>query len=178
MPQEKIAVKTEGLSYKYLSSNRLDQAKAVLKPVLEDISFEVAEGEKVSIIGPNGAGKSTLLLNLAGLADDKNREGTIKIFGRTLDKKTIYDIREDIGFVFQDPNDQLFSTSVFDDVAFGLVNFLSKKDAGKAKDKSYIEKIVKLQPGEGQYGRCRGCHTPLPEFRGEEAGGSGNCAFL
>ena len=161
MPQEKIAVKTEGLSYKYLSSNRLDQAKAVLKPVLEDISFEVAEGEKVSIIGPNGAGKSTLLLNLAGLADDKNREGTIKIFGRTLDKKTIYDIREDIGFVFQDPNDQLFSTSVFDDVAFGLVNFLSKKDAGKAKDRSYIEEIVSYSLEKVNMG---GVEDVIPHF--------------
>ena len=144
MSKKTIAVKVENLSYKYLSSKRLDQGRAVLKKVLDDISFEVAEGEKISIIGPNGAGKSTLLLNLAGLADDQYREGSIRVFGKSLNKKNIYDIREYIGFVFQDPNDQLFSTRVFDDVAFGLVNFLNKRHAAKAKDIEYIEEIVRL----------------------------------
>ena len=102
------------------------------------------KGEKVSIIGPNGAGKSTLLLNIAGLADENYREGEIYIYDKKLDRKSIYDIREDIGFVFQDPNDQLFSTRVFDDVAFGLVNFLNKKDNSKAKDRDYIEEIVRI----------------------------------
>ena len=142
MSEKADAVKIESLSYKYLSSSRLDQGKAVFRQVLEDISFKVREGEKISIIGPNGAGKSTLLLNMAGLIDDKYRDGTIQIFGKLLDRKNIYDIREKIGFVFQDPNDQLFSTRVFDDVAFGLINFLNKKDPEKAKDKGYIEKIV------------------------------------
>lgn len=144
MTKDNSAVKIKDLSYKYLSSKRLDQGKAVLKKVLDGISFEVAEGEKISIIGPNGAGKSTLLLNLAGLADNKYREGSIEIFGRQADKKNINDIREDIGFVFQDPNDQLFSTRVFDDVAFGLVNFLSKNDVPRAKDRKYIEDIVSM----------------------------------
>jgi energy-coupling factor transporter ATP-binding protein EcfA2 len=83
-------------------------------------------------------------LNLAGLSDDKYRKGNIEVFGRQMKKKNIYGIREDIGFVFQDPNDQLFSTSVFDDVAFGLVNFLNKNDNSKAKDREYIKKIVSM----------------------------------
>ncbi len=155
------AVKIEDLSYKYLSSNRLDQGSSTFKEVLDKISFEVAEGEKVSIIGPNGAGKSTLLLNIAGLADEKYREGEIYIFDKKLDKKSIYDIREDIGFVFQDPNDQLFSTRVFDDVAFGLVNFLNKKDSQKAKDKNYIEEIVRLSLEKVNIG---GVEEIIPHF--------------
>lgn len=151
----------EVLSYKYLSSNRLDQGSSTFKEVLDKISFEVVEGEKVSIIGPNGAGKSTLLLNIAGLADEKYREGEIYIFNKKLDKKSIYDIREDIGFVFQDPNDQLFSTRVFDDVAFGLVNFLSKKDSQKAKDKNYIEEIVRLSLEKVNIG---GVEEIIPHF--------------
>ncbi|MCJ7473217.1 MAG: energy-coupling factor ABC transporter ATP-binding protein [Actinobacteria bacterium] len=138
------AIKIEDLSYKYLSSSRLDQDSSTFKEVLDKISFKISEGEKVSIIGPNGAGKSTLLLNIAGLADEKYREGEIYVFGKKLDRKSIYDIRENIGFVFQDPNDQLFSTRVFDDVAFGLVNFLNKKDHSKAKDRDYIEEIVRI----------------------------------
>ena len=71
------AIKIEDLSYKYLSSSRLDQDSSTFKEVLDKISFKISEGEKVSIIGPNGAGKSTLLLNIAGLADEKYREGEI-----------------------------------------------------------------------------------------------------
>jgi cobalt/nickel transport system ATP-binding protein len=158
---EKTAVKINNLSYKYNSNDRLDQGRAALKQVLEGISFEVREGEKISIIGPNGAGKSTLLLNMAGLADDKHRDGEIYIFGRQLDGKNIYDIRQDIGFVFQDPNDQLFSTRVFDDVAFGLINLLSKNDAEKAKDKSYIEEIVRISL-EGV--NMEGAEDRIPHF--------------
>jgi len=162
MTKNKIpALKINSLYYKYLSTNRLDQGNAKFKQVLEDISFEIREGEKVSIIGPNGAGKSTLLLNIAGLADDKNRQGNIYIFGKALNKANIYDIRENIGFVFQDPNDQLFSTSVFDDVAFGLINFLSKKDPDKAKDRSYIEQIVKLSLGKVN---IEGLEDTIPHF--------------
>jgi len=157
------AIKIEDLSYKYLSSNRLDQGSSTFKEVLDKISFKISEGEKVSIIGPNGVGKSTLLLNIAGLADEKYREGEIYVYDKKLDSKSIYDIREDIGFVFQDPNDQLFSTRVFDDVAFGLVNFLNKKDNSKAKDRDYIEEIVRIS---------------LKKVNMSGVGISGYCSFL
>ena len=141
--ERKTAIEVNELKYSYLSSKRIDSAEASLKEVIKGVSFKVIEAEKVSIIGPNGAGKSTLLLNLAGLLDMKYRKGSIKILGTELIEKKIYEFREKIGFVFQDPNDQLFSTSVFDDVAFGLVNLLNKKKDLNAENKDFISDIVR-----------------------------------
>ena len=87
MPENNKAVNIKDLSFRYLSSKRLDQGKAILKKVLDGVSFDIARGEKISIIGPNGAGKSTLLLNLAGLSDDKYKDGSIEVFGRKMDKR-------------------------------------------------------------------------------------------
>ncbi len=139
MENEKIVIEIQNLHYKYLSSNRLNQSEIVFKEVLKGVSFKVFEKEKISIIGPNGAGKSTLLLNIGGLLDEKYRQGSIKIAGLDINQKNIFEIREKIGFVFQDPNDQLFSTTVFDDVAFGLINFLKKKNDPRAKDYNFIK---------------------------------------
>jgi len=143
---EKPLIEINQLKYKYLSSKRLNEkseVKAVFKHVLKGISLNIYKGEKVSIIGPNGAGKSTLLLNIAGLIESKYREGSISIAGLEMNEKSIYELREKIGFVFQDPNDQLFSTTVFDDIAFGLVNFLVKKKDPRAKDISFIRERVR-----------------------------------
>jgi cobalt/nickel transport system ATP-binding protein len=142
----KIIIEVKNLSYRYLSGKRINDKNEVsrtYKEALKDICFTIHKGEKVSIIGPNGAGKSTLLLNLAGLAEQKNKTGQIFIEGKILDDKNLYDLRENIGFVFQDPNDQLFSTTVFDDVAFGLINFLNKNKDPKGKDRQFIETRVK-----------------------------------
>ena len=85
---------------------------------LNAISFSVARGEKVAIAGPNGAGKTTLLLNLTGLLKG---EGEVYVEGLRLEKGNFSAIRRILGLVFQSPDDQLFSTRVFDDVAYGLV---------------------------------------------------------
>jgi len=143
---EKPLIEINQLKYKYLSSKRLNEkseAQTVFKHVLKGVSLNIYKGERVSIIGPNGAGKSTLLLNIAGLLESKHREGKIIIEGLEMNEKSIYELREKIGFVFQDPNDQLFSTTVFDDIAFGLVNFLVKKKDSRAKDISFIRKRVR-----------------------------------
>ena len=87
---------------------------------IEGLSFDIKTGEKVALIGPNGAGKSTLIMLLNGVL---NGEGTIKIFGLLLEKKSIKSIRAKIGIVFQNPDDQLFCPTVFEDVAFGPKNF-------------------------------------------------------
>ena len=87
--------------------------------VLRGVSFSVDEGESVAIIGPNGAGKSTLLLHLNGIL---RGEGRILVFGTALEDRSLAEIRNRVGVVFQDPEDQLFLTTVGQDVAFGPAN--------------------------------------------------------
>jgi cobalt/nickel transport system ATP-binding protein len=84
---------------------------------LNGVSFRIVHGESVGIVGANGAGKSTLLLQLSGTFLPS--EGSINIGEIILTKKTVKEIRKKIGFVFQDPDDQLFMPTVFEDVAFG-----------------------------------------------------------
>ena len=84
---------------------------------LSGISFRIVHGEAVGIVGANGAGKSTLLLQIGGTL--LPTEGSIRIGEIVLSKKTVKEIRKKIGFVFQDPDDQIFMPTVFEDVAFG-----------------------------------------------------------
>jgi cobalt/nickel transport system ATP-binding protein len=87
--------------------------------VLKGVDLRVMEGESVAIIGPNGAGKSTLLLQLNGIL---RGQGRIEIFGLPIEDGTLREIRRRVGVVFQDPEDQLFLTTVSQDVAFGPAN--------------------------------------------------------
>ncbi len=84
---------------------------------LTGIDLRVEHGEKVAIVGPNGAGKSTLLLHLNGIHGPSH--GVVRIGGVVVERGTVRRIRAVVGLVFQDPDDQLFSPTVFDDVAFG-----------------------------------------------------------
>lgn len=87
---------------------------------LRGVSFQITHGESVAIIGANGAGKSTLLLHLNGYL--ATGQGTIRIGDFPLTPATLPEIRRTVGMVFQDPDDQLFMPTVFDDVAFGPQN--------------------------------------------------------
>lgn len=87
---------------------------------LRGVDLVIARGEKVALVGPNGAGKSTLMLHLNGIHTP--RHGTVRIGGTVVDRSTIKRIRADVGLVFQDPDDQLFSPTVFEDVAFGPIH--------------------------------------------------------
>ncbi|MFH0792819.1 MAG: ABC transporter ATP-binding protein, partial [bacterium] len=87
--------------------------------VICGIELAVREGERVAVVGPNAAGKTTLLLLCVGLL---RGQGDIRIFGQPLTPSTLKTLRSQAGMVFQDADDQLFSTSVFDDVAFGPLN--------------------------------------------------------
>jgi cobalt/nickel transport system ATP-binding protein len=87
---------------------------------IRGISFRITHGESVGIVGANGAGKSTLLLHMNGYLLPTS--GTITIGDVHLQKGTAQEIRKRIGVVFQNPDDQLFMPTVFDDVAFGPLN--------------------------------------------------------
>ena len=86
---------------------------------LSNINLAIFRGETVAFIGPNGAGKSTLLLHLNGIL---RSDGIVKVFGRPINEDNLREVRSKIGLVFQNPDDQLFSPTVFDDVAFGPIN--------------------------------------------------------
>ena len=85
---------------------------------LSNIDLQVQSGEKIALVGPNGAGKSTLLLHFNGILQG---QGSIKICGAEINKASLGRIRAMVGVVFQSPDDQLFSPTVFDDVAFGPI---------------------------------------------------------
>jgi cobalt/nickel transport system ATP-binding protein len=85
---------------------------------LHGINLTVPQGERVGLVGPNGAGKSTLMLHLNGILTG---EGDVRIHGLAVEEENLRRIRSMVGLVFQDPDDQLFSPTVFDDVAFGPI---------------------------------------------------------
>jgi cobalt/nickel transport system ATP-binding protein len=86
---------------------------------LRDVSLAVQPGEKVALVGPNGAGKSTLMLHMNGILQPGS--GSVTVCGLLVDDKALGKVRARVGLVFQDPDDQLFSPTVFDDVAFGPI---------------------------------------------------------
>lgn len=109
------AIETNGLSYSYP-----DGTQALL-----GLDLQVKEGESIGLIGPNGAGKSTLLLCLNGIF---KASGAVSILGRELNNENMPFVRSKLGIVFQDPDVQLFMSSVFEDVAFGPLNMGVSKD--------------------------------------------------
>ena len=98
---------------------------------LDGVSFRITHGEAVAVVGANGAGKSTLLSHLNGVLTPT--AGTVRIGDYPLKKETLPRIRRSVGMVFQDPDDQLFMPTVFDDVAFGPLNMGLPADEVEAR---------------------------------------------
>lgn len=100
------SVEIESLSFAYPDGHA----------ALKDITLSIAPGEKVALVGPNGAGKSTLLLHLNGILTGSGR---VTVAGMKVESANLRNVRAAVGMVFQNPDDQLFSPTVYDDVAFG-----------------------------------------------------------
>ncbi|MGK2320353.1 energy-coupling factor ABC transporter ATP-binding protein [Gordonia rhizosphera] len=88
---------------------------------LDGVDLTVRPGERVALLGPNGAGKTTLMLHLNGVLLPTS--GQVRINGTPVGRKTLRDVRRQVGLVFQDPDDQLFMPTLAEDVAFGPANF-------------------------------------------------------
>ena len=105
------ALRVSGLSFNYPDGTK----------VLDSIELTIERGERVALLGPNGAGKTTFLLHLIGILG--GGPGAIEVQGVALEPASLREIRRRVGLVFQDPDDQLFMPTVYEDVAFGPANF-------------------------------------------------------
>lgn len=106
---------------------------------LEDINITIEEGEKIAIIGQNGAGKTTLFLHLNGII--KSCDNNVVIFGKDIGQMKSKERIEKVGVVFQDPDDQLFMPTIFDDVAFGPINMGLDEDEVKRRVRSALATV-------------------------------------
>jgi len=109
-----VAVELKDLSFAYPDG----------RVALRDVILKINEAETVGLIGPNGAGKSTLLLHLNGILPEVHAgQPAVFINGVPVAKSNLLGVRRDVGLLFQDPDDQIFSPTVYEDVAFGPRQF-------------------------------------------------------
>ncbi|MBF0169415.1 MAG: ABC transporter ATP-binding protein [Alphaproteobacteria bacterium] len=122
-------IRVEGLSFSYPGA----------KGTLDQVSFEITHGESVAVIGANGAGKTTLLNLLNGILCPSS--GRITVGDLIVSEKTLQQVRRTVGTVFQDPDDQLFMPTVFEDVAFGPLNLGMSEDDCRRLAQSCLEEV-------------------------------------
>lgn len=109
---------------------------------LRGASFTVEEGQCVGLIGPNGAGKSTLLLHLNGLLPEKlDGQTAVRIAGKPITPDSALEVRRQVGLLFQDPNDQIFCPTVFEDVAFGPQQLGLRDDEVRSRVRAALAQV-------------------------------------
>lgn len=130
-------IETKDLYYNYPDGTR----------ALKGISLQIEKGKKIAIIGVNGSGKSTLFLNLNGVL--KASSGKVFYEGKELkyDKKSLMEIRKNVGIVFQNPETMLFSSNVFQEVSFGPMNL---EYSAKEVEKQVIHSLTEVNMLEFQ----------------------------
>ena len=121
-------LKLENLSFSYPDGH----------VALRSISLHLCAGDKVALVGPNGAGKSTLMLHLNGILTGK---GELTVAGLPMIQKNLSLIRAAVGLVFQNPDDQLFSPTVFEDVAFGPLHMGLPEDEVRLRVTEALEAV-------------------------------------
>ena len=167
-----ISFYTDWMNQNMLHINDLTIEYADGKCAVNHVGLCIAQGENVALIGANGAGKTSLLLPLVGILPIKT--GSISVDGMFLDKKTIPEFRRRVGLVFQNPDDQLFMPTVFEDVAFGLRSYGYNEDktaecAHVALEQLQIQSLahhspLKLSGGEKRLAAIAAVLAMKPDF--------------
>ncbi|MBR3140216.1 MAG: ATP-binding cassette domain-containing protein [Methanobrevibacter sp.] len=132
---ENIHLETKNLTFTYPDGTQ----------ALKNVNIQIKKGEKIAIMGPNGAGKSTLFSHFNGLTEPTS--GYVEVAGEKIifEKDKLLEVRQKVGIVFQDPNDQLFAPTVKEDVAFGPMNLGLEHDEVERR----IEESLKMVGMEG-----------------------------
>lgn len=124
-------LETKDVSYKYPDGT----------PALKDVNFHASKGEIVALLGPNGAGKSTLFLHFNGILRPSSGKIMVEEVPLNYDKKAIMKVRQKVGIVFQNPDDQLFAPTVAEDVAFGPLNIGLDQDEVEKRVVESLERV-------------------------------------
>ncbi|GAA0360379.1 energy-coupling factor ABC transporter ATP-binding protein [Alkalibacterium iburiense] len=139
-------INVQNISYKYTDEDQ--------RPALQDVSFSINRGEWVAIIGPNGSGKSTLAKTINGLIEPDH--GQVTVGGLPLNEENVWSIRQMVGMVFQNPDNQFVGSTVQDDVAFGLENLGVPREDMIERVRSALEKVNMLEFAEREPARLSG----------------------
>lgn len=130
MDEDGLIINLENVSFAYAGG----------PPVIDNVSLRFYRGRRMGLMGPNGSGKTTLFHLIVGLL--RPFSGRIEVMGRPVrSEKDFRQVRRTIGLLFQDADDQLFSPTVLEDVAFGPLNLGKKKDEAKAIAKSTLKTL-------------------------------------
>ena len=126
-----IHLETKNLSFTYHDGTE----------ALKNVNIQIKKGEKIAIMGPNGAGKSTLFSHFNGLTEPTS--GHVEVEGEKIifEREELLKVRQKVGIVFQDPNDQLFAPTVKEDVAFGPMNLGLEYDEVEKRIKESLEMV-------------------------------------
>ena len=130
MDSNSLIINLEDISYAYPGR----------APVIDRLNLSFYHGDRMGMMGPNGSGKTTLFHIIMGLLESTS--GSIEVFGRPLrEEKDFRSVRQRIGLLFQDADDQLFSPTVLEDVAFGPLNLGKSKDEAKTIARNTLESL-------------------------------------
>lgn len=130
------AVRVTGLRHVYPDGHR----------GLDGVDLTVRAGERVAVLGPNGAGKTTLMLHLNGVLTAT--AGSVAIGGLAVGRDSLRQVRERVGLVFQDPDDQLFMPTIAQDVAFGPANFGARGEELARRVRAALEAVALTDQAE------------------------------
>lgn len=131
----KSVVRLEHLSYSYKNDDNINEEDLTIN----DVNFDIYEGEYVALIGHNGSGKSTLAKLIIGLY--VQLKGQIYIFDQEMNDDNVYELRRNLGIIFQNPDNQFIGSTVRDDIAFGLENDCIDTNTMKVLVDEFAEKV-------------------------------------